>query len=79
MPEILAQLTPTEVEQFARKPGVKRIAVENFLLTMGIDSMAARMNMNYDARIYGWNDATYTAILGGIQYAERKYNNESNR
>ena len=59
-------LTIQEIEEFASRPGVRRIAVENFLMTMGTDPMAASMNLDYDAGLYSWNNETIRAIKDGI-------------
>ena len=52
-------------------PKAKRIAVENF--TMGYDSfdMAARMNLEYDARCYSWNGHTINAIMYVLSYKSK--------
>jgi len=62
-------LTSQEIEQFASYPKVKKIAVENFLATMGTDSSAAFGNLDLDLRLYNWNVATYCAIRAGIKAA----------
>lgn len=47
---------------------VKRSAVENFLGTLaGLTRDEAIANMELDARLYGWNEATRAAILDGIE------------
>ena len=51
------------IDQAIKKfPKAKRIAVSNF--TMGYDSlsMEASMNLEMDARSYGWNAHTVAAI-----------------
>ena len=51
------------IDQAIKKfPKAKRIAVSNF--TMGYDSlsMEASMNLEMDARSYGWNAHTINAI-----------------
>lgn len=62
-------LTLQEIEQLASRPGVKRIAVENFLISMGTDGMIARTNLELDTKCYKWNTATVRAIRAGIQLA----------
>jgi len=63
-------LTEEEIERFASRKGVKRIAVENFLMSMGESSMNATGNLYRDAGLYGWNHFTVQAINEGIQLAE---------
>ena len=65
----MRDLTGPEIEALASPKGVKRVAVENFLGTMGADRTAALMNMNADARSYRWNRDTVRAILDGIRLA----------
>lgn len=66
----MRKLTSKEIEGFASREGVKRIAVENFLMSMGSDSMGATMNLHRDALVYRWNTKTVKAIQDGIQLAE---------
>lgn len=47
--------------------GVKQIAVDNFLMSLGSSSENdVRMNLEQDARSYRWNTATVKAIDKGI-------------
>lgn len=64
-------LTNEEIAQFASGAGVKKIAVENFLSTMGENRYVAQQNMALDARLYKWNAATKNAIMKGIKYASK--------
>jgi hypothetical protein len=64
-------LTNPEIEKLASQTGVRRIAVENFLSSMGNDSSQARANLRLDGRSYGWNVETRKAIETGIQLAEK--------
>lgn len=63
--------TFNEIEKLVAAAGVKRLAVENFLLS--IDTSMSRyfhlMNLNDDARLYRWNAATVAAIKRGIDMA----------
>lgn len=68
----LAKLTVKEVEGFASRDGVRRIAVENFLMSMGDSSMVALGNLVLDQRLYGWNRQTEEAIRDGISFARKK-------
>lgn len=57
------------IEKHAKKSGVRRIAVENFLGT--IDTKMSESdhlrNLNADARDYKWNAATQAAIRAGLK------------
>lgn len=68
---MMRQLTSDEISKLASAAGVKRIAVENFLSTMGDNAIYAGMNLNDDARCYRWNAATQSAIRRGIVQAGR--------
>lgn len=46
--------------------GCKRIAVENFLMSVGKSRVEALMNLEMDAASYRWNAATVNAIRKGI-------------
>lgn len=51
----------------ANKNEAKKIAVENFLGTLGdLTTHEAIANLNMDAKLYKWNAATVKAILDGI-------------
>jgi hypothetical protein len=65
------ELTSEEIEKYASRKGVRRIAVENFLGTLGFaGSMQGELiNMRNDARVYGWTAATQAAITAGIKKA----------
>lgn len=64
-------LTIKQIEELASRPGVKRIAVENFLDTLqGMTQGNAIDNLNLDMRSYGWNAATVRAIRQGILAAK---------
>lgn len=70
----MKQLTDAEVEKFASAKGAKRVAVENFLMTLDTDigSLGNMLNLHQDAQSYKWNTATVRAIEAGIRFAERK-------
>ena len=68
----MRELTRDEISKLAAREGVRPIAVENFLGTMGTDASNARANLQLDARLYGWKTATVKAIRDGIALAERK-------
>lgn len=64
-------ITNDQINVLANKNGVRRIAVENFLGTLGPDiSSVARLwaltNLSHDAKSYHWNAATIAAIHAGI-------------
>jgi hypothetical protein len=71
MGENMRQLTSEEIEKLASRKGVRRIAVENFLSTMGSDSSAAYGNAEQDTRDYNWNAPTRNAIYAGISLANK--------
>lgn len=61
------RLAPERIEELASGPKVKRIAVENFLSTLGgMTIQEAKGNLELDARSYRWNVETYGAIWTGI-------------
>mgnify|MGYP001613409946 CR=1 FL=1 len=59
---------PIDIEKFASRPGVRRIAVENFLDSMPLElgMTANQLNCARDSVAYGWDGPTVTAILDGI-------------
>ena len=63
-------LSSAQIEALAARKSVRRVAVENFLGTLGSEGPAgeigARRNLYQDARDYKWNSATQAAILRGI-------------
>lgn len=46
---MMRELTGKEIEEFANRPGAKKIAVENFLMSMGNDITIAMGNVGVDA------------------------------
>jgi len=64
-------LTPERIEELARQKGVRKIAVENFLMSLDLAlPMSVQLaNLALDARLYGWNSATIEAIRQGIAEA----------
>ena len=69
----LRRLTVEEVAKLASRKGVRKIAVENFLMsvTANPDASSAFANLDMDARSYKWNAATRNAISAGIALASR--------
>ena len=65
----MRKLTIKEIEKFADNPKVRKIAVENFLMSMGNDRNIALNNLALDAGLYRWNKYTVTTILNGIDLA----------
>ncbi len=47
-------------------PKAKKIAVQNFVGTAGNNSLDNMMNVDMDARLYGWNKDTVKAITEGL-------------
>ena len=64
----MLKLDRTYIEELASGGGVRRIAVENFLMTVANNPSieAALMNLVMDAGLYHWNAATVNAIRKGI-------------
>ena len=65
----MRKLIGKEIEELANRPGVKKIAVENFLMSMGEDITIAMGNLGIDAEQYKWNQETINAIVEGIWLA----------
>ena len=73
MAKCIPHITDTQIEKLASRKGVKKIAVENFLGTLGsMSEWEARANMNMDAGMYKWNAATRRALDSGIKTAYKK-------
>lgn len=70
---MLEKLSHAQIEVLAGKPKVKRIAVENFLMSIEKDTpiKEAEGNLRIDAKVYRWNDETVKAIQQGIQQAKQ--------
>jgi len=67
----MRKLTTKEIEKLASREGVKRMAVENFLMSMGDNPMEAYGNLSLDTGLYGWNSKTANAIRTGINLASK--------
>jgi hypothetical protein len=50
---MMRELTKKEIEEFANRSGSKKVAVENFLMSMGTDLNIAMGNLGIDAKQYG--------------------------
>jgi hypothetical protein len=61
-------LTNERIQTLSSKKGVKKIAVENFLMSVDAnpDIRTALLNLQSDSVSYGWNAATVNAIRQGI-------------
>ncbi len=60
-----------KIETLASMSGVKRVAVENFLMSMdGLTRDEARANLEQDTVVFRWNTATGRAIQQGIEMAD---------
>jgi hypothetical protein len=67
---MLGKLSAQQIERLASKPKVKRIAVENFLISIQNDTIKeAEGNLRLDASLYRWNTETINAIKEGIRLA----------
>ena len=65
--EEMREISDEELDQLASRPKVRRIAVENFLMSVPLDSYRnAILNLSADMRSYGWNYETYQAIKEGL-------------
>lgn len=58
------------ITDLASRKGVRKIAVENYLLSIDSNNnqAEAECNLNNDVVSYNWNYATYKAIHQGIVY-----------
>ena len=65
---MLGALTSEEIERFASRENVKRVPVENFLMTVSNNPNrdTALANLDMDARLYHWSRDTVMAITAGI-------------
>mgnify|MGYP001612550555 CR=1 FL=1 len=68
----MRHLTSAEVAKFGQHLDVRRIAVENFLMSMGLDEKSARLNLVLDSNLYRWKGATIKAIRDGINLATKR-------
>ena len=63
----LTSYTYNEVQKYLTAPKVRKVAVENFLTSIGgLTRQEALLNLEMDARLYNWNTPTKTAIIRGI-------------
>lgn len=68
----IRDLTLAEIAPLAARKDVRKIAVENFLMTCGGQTpMDAAGNLAMDAKSYKWNAATVKAIRDGLMIAKR--------
>lgn len=65
----MRKLTNDEIQELSNTKNVIKIAVENFLTSMGTDVVEAMGNLSIDARQYRWNKETINAILEGMGLA----------
>jgi hypothetical protein len=64
------KIDPEKIEELASRPGVRRVAVQNFLFSLGdMTYEEAVGNLELDARSYRWNKETRRAIGEGLAYA----------
>jgi len=70
----MRKLTNEEIEKLASSKNVKKIAVENFLMSLNISGgrIENDMNAEYDARLYNWNYETLKAIKDGIRLSMKE-------
>ena len=66
-------LSSTQIEKLAARKDVRKIAVENFLGSLGsLRQIEAFGNLHRDAASYRWNAATIGAIKRGVEMAYAK-------
>lgn len=70
----MRKLTEIEIISLASRKGVKKIAVENFLCSMGVAPGVAKDNLRLDAALYKWDNKTQKAIRDGILLAQKVKN-----
>ena len=68
----MRNLEISEIKKLAGRKGARKIAVENFLGTMGTDEECAVVNLEMDRGLYGWDSKTVGAIMDGISKATRE-------
>jgi hypothetical protein len=68
---MLKQLTLQQIAPLAARKGAKKVAVENFLMTVHFCEtyQNAVGNLEMDTAAYKWNAATRSAISAGILMA----------
>lgn len=64
----MRKLTKEEITKLVSFENVRKIAVENFLMSLDLESgfIAAQMNLEMDTKLYKWNYETHSAIYKGI-------------
>lgn len=62
-------LNSKRIQELANRSGVKKIAVENFLMSVSANASVyeALANLHCDAKSYKWNAKTVSAIRTGIE------------
>ena len=67
-------LTKERIDQLAKGPNIRGVAVTNFLSSLSVDpdSTSAELNLRLDSRQYDWNAQTIKAIRKGIKEHYRK-------
>ena len=65
----LRRLDVKEIDMLASRDGVRKIAVENFLMTISNNETVwiAEQNLGLDAGLYNWDLKTIKAISEGIR------------
>ena len=61
-------LTSNRIQELSNQNGVRKVAVENFLYSVGANpnKYCALLNLESDAISYSWNEETENAIRQGI-------------
>jgi hypothetical protein len=67
----MTKLTSEQIETFANRPKVRKVAVWNFLGTVHHCGtyFNALSNLDLDEKLYKWNKETVRAIFEGIKLA----------
>ncbi len=63
---MMKKLTMEEIKKFSKRPNVKKVEVENFLMKMYSGVPTAIEILVKDAKSDKWNNETIEAILDGI-------------
>ena len=73
MTDTLRSLTSAEIEEImAKYPKARRIAVCNFLSSLGGSILLhAEGNLYNDSKVFGWKKDTISAIRAGFQVAKK--------
>ena len=60
---MMRQLTISEINKLASRKNVRKIAVENFLMSMGDNEFEAIIILGFDRYMYDWNHETVQQLM----------------